>query len=124
MEWVLPPDLPRLEADPHSLLQVLLNLSQNALRASAYSERKELRLEAEHRGEVVTLKVSDTGPGVSDSSNLFKAFKPGADGSGLGLYISRELAKSFDGDLRYIPTGEGCCFEITVPATVYAEVTA
>lgn len=124
VEWILPPDLPRLEADPHSLLQVLLNLSQNALRASAYSERKELRLEAEHRGEIVTLKVSDAGPGVSDASNLFKAFTPGSEGSGLGLYISREMAKSFDGDLRYVPTNEGCCFEITVPATIYAEVLA
>jgi len=103
---------------------VLLNLSQNALRASAYSERKELRLEAEHRGEIVTLKVSDAGPGVSDASNLFKAFTPGSEGSGLGLYISREMAKSFDGDLRYVPTNEGCCFEITVPATIYAEVLA
>jgi len=38
VEWILPPDLPKLQADPHSLLQVLLNLYQNALRASMNSE--------------------------------------------------------------------------------------
>ncbi|SFS13319.1 PAS domain S-box-containing protein [Granulicella pectinivorans] len=119
--WTLPEDLPRLQADPHSLLQVLLNLSQNALKASAQSERKELRLEAEQRGDFVALTVRDAGPGVEDASHLFKAFTPSATGSGLGLYISREMVKSFDGDLRYIPTEEGCCFEITVPITMSAE---
>jgi two-component system sensor kinase FixL len=121
VEWIIPSDLPRLQADPHSLLQVLLNLSQNALRASASGERKELRLEASRRGDFVALTVCDAGPGVGDASHLFKAFSPGSEGAGLGLYISREMVKSFDGDLRYIPTEQGCCFEITVPITMELE---
>lgn len=124
VEWILPQDLPRLRVDPHSLLQVLLNLSQNALRASANSERKELRLEALRREDSVALIVCDAGPGVSDASHLFKAFTPGSEGSGLGLYISREMVKSFGGDLRYVPTEEGCCFEITVPVTMDREISA
>jgi len=81
-------------------------------------------LEASRCGDLVVLRVCDTGSGVSDASHLFKAFTPGSEGSGLGLYISREMMKSFDGDLRYIPTEEGCCFEITVPVTIYEETSA
>ncbi len=124
VEWRLPPDLPRMQIDPHGLMQVLLNLSQNALRASAQSERRELRLEAAVRDGNIALTVCDSGPGIKDESHLFKAFSPGADGSGLGLYISREMMKSFEGDLRHVPTEHGCCFEITVPVTLDADRSA
>jgi signal transduction histidine kinase len=38
-----------------------------------------------------------------------------SEGSGLGLYISRELARSVGGDLRYVPTEHGATFTVIVP---------
>jgi signal transduction histidine kinase len=58
---------------------------------------------------------------MSDTSHLFQPFRPGSDGSGLGLYVSREMVKSFGGELHHIPTPEGCCFQIIIPIVLYAE---
>ena len=41
---------------------------------------------------------------------LFHPFRPGADGSGLGLYISWELARSFGGELEHVTADAGCYF--------------
>ena len=59
------------------------------------------------RGEVIEISVADRGPGVRDHSKLFHAFSRGTNGSdvpaglGLGLVLSRSLARSMGGDLEY-----------------------
>ena len=62
------------------------------------------------------LDVIDTGPGISKEhlSQLFEPFFTTSDtGTGLGLYISRELCKNNGGDLRYIKASNGgSCFRI------------
>ena len=121
VSWRIPEDFPMLQADRHGLLQVLLNLSQNALRAVESVPNKRLHIEASADDSAATIRVCDTGPGMSDVSHLFQPFRPGSDGSGLGLYVSRELVRSFGGELQHIPTEEGCCFQITVPLAHYVE---
>jgi C4-dicarboxylate-specific signal transduction histidine kinase len=98
-------------ADPHGLLQAFLNLMQNSRRAVQASPRRELRISAAVSGQKITLRLEDTGPGVVSPDLLFQPFHPGADGSGLGLYISRSLVRSYGGDLRLVK-GTGSCFEI------------
>jgi C4-dicarboxylate-specific signal transduction histidine kinase len=111
IRWPLTAALPRVFADPHGLLQAFLNLLQNSRRAVQASPRRELRISASVSGEKITLRLEDTGPGVVSPELLFQPFHAGADGSGLGLYISRSLVRSYGGDLRFVK-GTGSCFEI------------
>ena len=61
-------------------------------------------------GARVSIIVSDTGPGVPHPEFLFKPFQQQARASGLGLYLSRALMRSFSGDLHYAPGAAGATF--------------
>jgi PAS domain S-box-containing protein len=106
--WDLPEGLPRVWGDRHSLLQVLLNLVKNSQRALQNQEPRELTISASIEGEQVVLRVRDSGSGVANPERLFQPFQPGAEATGLGLYLSRAFVRTFGGDLRYEPQ-PGCC---------------
>ncbi len=111
LRWELPRRLPAVWADRQSLLQVLLNLTKNSQHAleerpAAQGERAiTLRITCE--AARVLIAVADTGPGVPYPEFLFKPFQQQARASGLGLYLSRALMRSFSGDLHYQPSGPG-----------------
>lgn len=107
--------LPSVRGDEHSLLQVFLNLSQNSLRAAQSNGSPSLTIRGELEEDRVVISLIDNGPGIPDSSTLFQPFRPDADGSGLGLYISRTIMRSVGGDLRFVPTPSGCRFDVTFP---------
>lgn len=111
----VPADFPPVRADRHALLQVLLNLSQNALRAVAPQPVRRLTLSARISEGRAVLRVQDSGPGLAHPERLFQPFRPGADGTGLGLYISRTLMSHQNGQLRHVPGTAGCCFELLLP---------
>ena len=69
-----------------------------------------------HQERSVIIRLEDTGPGISDPQILFHAFQRDAEATGLGLYVSRALMKSFGGDLSFEPTEHGCTFAITLQA--------
>jgi two-component system sensor kinase FixL len=108
-------DFPPVRGDRHALLQVLLNLSQNALRAVDARPERRLTLSARVADGQAVLQVRDSGPGIAQPELLFQPFRPGADGTGLGLYISRALMSHQDGQLRHLPGTDGCCFELLLP---------
>lgn len=112
VRWDIPAELPRVWADRHRLLQVLLNLTKNSKRALEEAEVKELSISACSHGDTVWIRVADTGPGISSAETLFQPFQQGAEASGLGLYLSRALMRSLRGDLRHDPEAPGCCFII------------
>lgn len=116
LEWKVPADFPAVLASRQGLMQTLLNLSQNSLRAVENSEVKRLMIETSLADDQVVLRVCDTGPGLKTERNLFQPFRKEADGSGLGLYVSRALIESFGGQLCYEATDSGCCFAITLRA--------
>jgi len=101
-------DLPLAAGDRHSLLQVLINLSRNSSRAMRRSKVKSISIHVRPERGRVCIRVSDTGPGLKDPEQLFRAFQPGADSSGLGLFIARALVRSCGGDLSCEPGGQGC----------------
>lgn len=119
LRWSLPVSLPLVRADRHTLLQVFLNLTKNSARAMESSETKILTIAAALEGGRVLLSVEDTGPGIAAPERLFQPFQPGAESSGLGLYVSRALVRGFRGDLLHVPRAAGCCF--TISLTVVAE---
>lgn len=114
--WHVPDDLPAVRANRQGLIQTLLNLSQNSLRAIQESPDPRFTIDTSFHDGRVSLRVCDTGPGMKTTEHLFQPFRPDSDGSGLGLYVSRALIESFGGELRFEPVDVGCCFVITLAA--------
>jgi C4-dicarboxylate-specific signal transduction histidine kinase len=98
------------------LLQVFLNLSANSLRATRRGGAIRLTVNSRTEDDQVIICFQDEGPGVDDVSQLFQPFRENADGSGLGLYVSRAMMRGFDGDLRYVPVPQGCRFDVVLRA--------
>lgn len=105
------------------VLQVLLNLVGNAIRYTPEGSQVWLRVEREgDRGRIV---VADQGEGLSaeQQARVFEKFerlgRSGDGGSGLGLYISRRLARAMDGDLTVESApGQGARFTLDLPANL------
>jgi signal transduction histidine kinase len=104
------PNLPLVWADRQSLLQVFLNLTKNSQRAMSHRTRREITVTARFEKQRVTIRFRDTGGGVIHPDRLFRPFQQQAEVTGLGLYLSRAFMRSFRGDLRYEPEGDGSCF--------------
>ncbi len=110
-------------ADADQLDQVLWALLDNAVK---YGGRSPVHVEIglDQASSRLRLTITDEGPGVAeaDRSRLFERFVRGAErtpdeGSGLGLYVSRELCRAMDGDLVLEPAseGRGAAFTISLP---------
>lgn len=111
--------------DSNRLEQVLLNLMTNALDSMAGCPVRQLRLDVDSTPERVVIRVSDSGPGLSDEAlaRLFEPFytsKPQGEGLGLGLAISEQIIRDFGGSLRAEKqteqAGAGACFVIELKA--------
>lgn len=103
------------------VLQVLLNLLGNAIRYSPAESQIWLRVESD--GERARITVADQGEGLSaeQQARLFEKFerlgRSGDGGSGLGLYISRRLARAMDGELTVESApGQGARFTLDLPS--------
>lgn len=121
---VLPPGGVMALADERALHQILLNLTNNAIK---FTERGFVRVElgvTDAPERPVEIAVIDTGIGISpeDQAQLFKAFTPltGAsgrsDGTGLGLHLSQKLADLLNGTIRFTSApGQGSTFTLALP---------
>ena len=120
--WKVDTGLPLVQADHHSLLQVFLNLARNSECALKDAASKVLTVEAGMADDLVMVRFRDTGRGITNPDGLFKPFQPGAHSTGLGLYISRAVVRSYGGDLRYEKPSQGSCFLVQLwPAEVRHE---
>lgn len=115
-------DLPTIVADPGHLQQVLLNLIVNAMQAMPDGGRlgiRTRRLRDRELGDCVCISVQDTGPGIAAESvdQLFEPFFTTREkGTGLGLFISRRLARANRGDIRVRSRdGGGTSFDVLLP---------
>jgi two-component system nitrogen regulation sensor histidine kinase GlnL len=118
------PSMPDLHGDADRLQQVLLNLARNAIEAGAHTLTFRTRVEHGLRlGERVwrmalRLDVIDDGAGVLPAlrETLFQPLVSGrADGSGLGLALSREIAHEHGGELRYASRPGETVFSLYLP---------
>jgi len=105
--------------DPSQMGQVLTNLFQNGLRYSEKNTGKrtlQVVADLNIQTEQPTLDIIDRGPGVANDlrDKIFEPFYTSEkSGTGLGLYIARELCEANQARLDYIPTKSGSCFRIT-----------
>jgi two-component system sensor kinase FixL len=119
--WRLQDDLPLVVGDRYGLQQVFLNLARNSQRAMESTEKKQLTISSNLESHSVVIRFEDTCAGISSPHELFKPFQEGAHATGLGLYVSRAILRSFGGDLRFESRHEGCCFAVSLTRVHYKE---
>ncbi|HEY1168891.1 MAG TPA: ATP-binding protein [Candidatus Limnocylindrales bacterium] len=111
-------------ADPDQLDQVLWALLDNAVKYGGRGGRVEVAIVADDSIHRLHVTITDHGPGVSeaDRERLFTRFTRGVgqasgDGTGLGLYVSRELIRTVGGALWLEPAqeGRGAAFTLSLP---------
>lgn len=117
--------------DPYRLRQILNNLISNAIKFTAAGE---VALEARVDGEAVTLTVRDQGAGIAPEamSRLFTPFAQGSaevartyGGTGLGLAVSRDLARLMGGELTAASVSrQGAAFTLSLTLPEGAPVAA
>jgi C4-dicarboxylate-specific signal transduction histidine kinase len=113
-QWTIEPDLPLVWADRPSLMQALLNLTTNSIRALSKKSARVLSITARSDGKQILVECIDNGGGVAHPEQLFRPFQAGAEATGLGLYLSRAFVRSFGGELRYLPIPDGACFVVNL----------
>jgi C4-dicarboxylate-specific signal transduction histidine kinase len=118
--WAIATDLPLVWADRYGVIQVFLNLVRNSQRALERADVRQISVTVAREGDHVIVRVEDTGPGVESPENLFRPFQRGAGATGLGLYVSRTILRSFGGDLVHAPRAGGACFEVRLRAAAEA----
>jgi len=122
----VPPDDVHLQSDRRALSQIIINLSNNAIK---FTEQGEVRLELAERHadgrRLMEIKVVDTGVGIraEDQAKLFQAFEqvdPSGvyrhEGTGLGLHLSQKLADLLGGHITFVSEyGKGSTFTLGIP---------
>ena len=105
--------------------QILSNLVDNAVKYAGRATDRRIHLDVAPAGRWLALTVRDHGPGLSPQviRRLFRPFSKSAHdaaqsapGVGLGLALSRRLARALGGDLRLSRNDPlGACFALTIP---------
>ena len=124
LEIVTPDDAPLAPAvsDPALIAVIIRNLIDNAAKYSPKNTNIDIRLDLSKLKEFwsFTVKNKSGRAGFPDENKIFQKYyrSPSASfksGSGLGLYLSHEIAKNIGGILKYYNVDDEICFELTVP---------
>jgi signal transduction histidine kinase len=129
LEDNIPADLSLIEADRTKLRRILVNLLSNALKFTRKGGRVQVR--AERMEGRVRVSVVDTGVGIApeDVARLFDKYEQarsratrGEKGTGLGLYITKQLVELHGGEITVDSTpGYGSTFSFTLPKAATGE---
>jgi signal transduction histidine kinase len=116
--------LPNLPLIADQIQQVFLNILLNAVDAISEKKNKNnerIKIKSSADNDVVVITFTDSGPGISEE-NLNKIFEPffttkkEGKGTGLGLWVSYGIVKSFQGEIKVSSKlGEGTTFTIKLP---------
>ncbi len=126
-ESLVPPDEIRVLADRRTLSQILINLTNNAIKfTESGSVRLELSLHQRDGKSSAEISVVDTGIGIrpEDQAKLFQAFarinprtRRGSEGTGLGLHLSQKMAELLGGRITFeSESGKGSRFTLVLGA--------
>ncbi len=115
-------DLPQVWADPERVHQALVNLISNAIK---YTDKGSVKVRADFSLSVVRVSVIDTGVGIpkDEIAHLFEKFyrasnadNSGAQGTGLGLYITKQIIELMGGLIQVdSEIGKGSVFSFSLP---------
>jgi light-regulated signal transduction histidine kinase (bacteriophytochrome) len=109
--------LPRIDADPQRVSQLLSNLIGNAIKFTP--EGGKVTVHAEARNGELSVTIADTGPGIAldDLPHVFDRYWRSAyhGGAGLGLYIARGIVEAHGGRIWADSSSRGATFTFTLP---------
>ncbi|MFA4941793.1 MAG: ATP-binding protein, partial [Patescibacteria group bacterium] len=124
LEYAKDEKLPSIKIDEEKIRQVVMNLIDNAIK---YTKRGKILVSLKKEKNNIQFCVADNGMGISkeDLPNLFKKFSRGAntstvhtEGTGLGLYVAKEMIDAHNGKIWAESKGKGkgskFCFEIPI----------
>lgn len=125
VDVAVPESLPVLQLDSDACTQVFINLVDNAVKFSADSPKKALKISAKAEGGCVRVLVEDAGPGIPEDlrGQLFDRFRRGereltrrTQGVGLGLALVKDIVQAHGGGIRIVDSSlGGAAFEVTFP---------
>lgn len=128
LKFELPPKLPVIQADRERVMILLQNLVGNALKYTPDTGKVQVNVDA--TSDMLTVDVKDSGIGIgeADAEHVFDRFYRAEDrrvrdttGSGLGLALSREIARLHGGDITLeSQIDHGSTFTLTLPITAEA----
>ena len=114
----------RVRVDNAAVEHILFNLIDNSAKYAAAGKPPEVAIQIKVASRSVEIIVADHGPGIplTERRRIFRAFHKSAreaaesrPGVGLGLALSRRLAKSLGGGLECVDSNEGACFVLRLP---------
>jgi K+-sensing histidine kinase KdpD len=120
-------NITKVRADTAAVEHILFNLIDNAAKYASHSSPAIVEIQTRSSRSNVEILITDHGPGISPAeiSRIFRAFHKSAreaaesqPGVGLGLALSRRLAREQGGDLcceSPSPQGPGACFILRLP---------
>lgn len=111
--------LPSIRGDRWQIMQAVVNIIQNATDAMAGVDRRVLTIKADLDGRHFRIVISDIGPGIRPE-HIGKIFEPffttkGDRGTGLGLYITRQIIEQHHGTVDVLTSDRGTSFVISLP---------
>ncbi|HEU5153149.1 MAG TPA: GAF domain-containing sensor histidine kinase [Gemmatimonadales bacterium] len=112
-------EMPACRTDPHRVEQILINLLANAIRHTP--NNSQVRVEVQSLDGKARISISDQGPGIDESAveQIFDVYmtKAGEEGqgTGLGLPLSRRLARLLGGELQAVARKGGGYFILDLP---------
>lgn len=117
--WVQPGCDYRSQGDSALLTIAVSNVLDNAVK---YTPNGRIGVELARQGETIRITVLDEGPGIpeSEANTIFDKYQRGTHaasthGTGMGLFVSREIMRAHGGTLRLLPSSVGAVFEFTLP---------
>ena len=114
-----------VQCDPDRIAQVVTNLVGNALRATESGQQISVSARAGHRDALIDVMDTGVGLGADQVEKIFERFyrvpgvRIGESGSGIGLTISRQIARAHGGELTATSSGvgQGSTFTLSLPLT-------
>ena len=115
--------LPKVKIDEEKIRQVVINLIDNSIK---YTDKGRVAVDLRQVGKNLEFSVSDTGAGIKkdDLGKLFQKFSRGTgatsitEGTGLGLYVARQMVEAHKGRIWVESEGEGrgsrFCFSLPI----------
>ena len=119
---VVAPDLPVVRVDRQRVLDVFVNLLDNAAKFMGDEPRPRVEIDARQEEGRVTVRVRDNGVGIAPDHQekvfgLFERLNPSSEGTGLGLALARRIVEAHGGRIwvESEGPGRGACFCFTLP---------
>ena len=129
VKLIVEENLPNIYGDRNRIIQVFGNLLDNAIKYMGDQKQPVVHIKAEETGEKIQFSVSDNGSGMDEKSlkklfSPFERFHADVNGTGLGLYMIKQIVESHDGTIsaKSEGKGKGTTFSVILPNVVGQQI--